>query len=86
MSKGRATESALADLHGVLAREFTRLVQGEEVSPALLNAARQFLKDNNISCEPENNADMQDLIRALPTSDELDAMTLGGGGRNDFRQ
>jgi hypothetical protein len=79
MSNGRATEDALADLHGTLAREFVRIISEGNASPAALNAARQFLKDNNIACEPANNEDMQALVGVIPTTDELDAMTIGGG-------
>lgn len=35
------------------------------VSPALLNTARQFLKDNNIEASPDSK-EMGDLVDSLP--------------------
>jgi hypothetical protein len=40
--------------------------------------ARQLLKDNNISCQIEDNVDMQNLVKSIPTSEDLDAITIGG--------
>ncbi len=76
--KGTAPESALAALHNELTKAFTDRVRSGEASPADLNAARQFLKDNGIACEPDNNPEMQELVKSIPTTDDLDDMVIGG--------
>ena len=62
----RATEETLASLHGALAAHFLERLASGEASTADLNAARQFLKDNSISCVAEENKDMQALSERLP--------------------
>ena len=62
----RATEEALSQLHGALAANFLAKITSGEATPAELNAARQFLKDNSISCVAEENKDMQALSERLP--------------------
>lgn len=42
------------------------------VSPALLNTARQFLKDNNIEASPDSEQ-MHDLVDSLPFENEAKA-------------
>lgn len=76
--KGTAPESALAALHNELAQAFTARIKSGDASPSDLNAARQFLKDNNIACVPDNNPEIQELVKAIPTTDELDGMVIGG--------
>ena len=62
----RATEETLASLHGALAAHFLERIASGRATPADLNAARQFLKDNSISCVAEENKDMQALSERLP--------------------
>lgn len=76
--KGSAPESALAALHNELAKAFTKRIKSGDASPADMNAARQFLKDNDITCEPDNNPEVQALVKSIPTTDELDGMIIGG--------
>jgi len=46
MSNG--TVNDLGELHGLLARTLAEALQSGEATPAHLNVARQFLRDNNI--------------------------------------
>ena len=62
----RATEKVLAELHGALTKTFLAKITSGEATPAELNAARQFLKDNSISCVAEENKDMQAISDRLP--------------------
>lgn len=72
MAGGKASENKLSDLHGILASEFIRRIKNGEASPSDLNAARQFLKDNSISCDGEQNPYMQDLMRDMPDLDSIE--------------
>jgi hypothetical protein len=47
----KASNDAMAELHNALATVLADKLGEEEVQPAMLNVARQFLKDNGI----ENN-------------------------------
>ena len=67
----RATESALGNLHNMLAEEFIQRIRSGKASPSDLNAARQFLKDNNISCDGPQSPRMNSLVDALPDSLEF---------------
>jgi hypothetical protein len=73
----KAPEELLGQLHGELARAFLARVRSGEASPSDLNAARQFLKDNNISCDGPRNADLNALVHSLP--DVLPGDLEGGG-------
>ena len=64
----KADSDQLAGLHGLLAKEFIRRIREGGASPSDLNAARQFLKDNGISCDGPRNADMRTLADDLPDS------------------
>jgi len=86
----KATEEALDNLHGELARELTkRITKGEErielvdcdghvkehtvmhpVGAPTLSVARQFLKDNHVEADPENNKEFGDLVDKLPFIEE----------------
>ena len=59
MSK-KATEDQMSDLHSALALVLADQLKNPEVSPAMLNVARQFLKDNHIDSviEPGNPLDI----------------------------
>jgi hypothetical protein len=62
-----ATERQLGALHGVVATALkTAIVSGgAEVSAAVLGAAITFLKNNNITASPTENAALADLNKAL---------------------
>lgn len=68
----KASEALLGELHGVLAKTWAKKLKEapETLSPAELNAIRQFLKDNGISCDPSNNQDIKDMVDALPDFDK----------------
>lgn len=75
----RASEDALAELHGMMANYFKEAIlqskqTGEPLSPSLLNTVRQYLKDNAIDCVGRNNGDMATIVDNLPIFDE-DATT-----------
>ena len=62
----KAGEEELSNLHGLLANEFARRIREGSASPSDLNAARQFLKDNNISCDGPRNPVMKSIADDLP--------------------
>ncbi len=41
------------------------LEEAREVNPSLLTSATKFLKDNNISCDPEEDAGLSELAQQL---------------------
>ena len=63
---GKATESTLSDLHGIVAEEFINRISKGAATPADLNAARQFLKDNGISCDGPRNPRLNTLMDNMP--------------------
>mgnify|MGYP006440302769 CR=1 FL=1 len=70
MSKANNDELSL--LHSKLAEVLKDKLQDEDVSPAFLNVARQFLKDNNIDSVAENANPMDILKEAeLPFQDNI---------------
>ena len=60
------TVNDLGELHGLLARTLAEHIKSGEATPAHLNVARQFLRDNNIECLGTNNEDIKSLITELP--------------------
>ena len=64
-----ATDRALGDLHAQVATELTKALQsGEEGAPApaaYFGAAIAFLKNNNITASPTENAALADLAKTL---------------------
>ena len=61
-----ATVGDMGELHGILARHLAELLKSGEATPAHLNVARQFLRDNNIECLGTNNEDIKSLVEELP--------------------
>lgn len=60
-------------LHGLqdlLIDEFINRIQSGEATPSDLNAARQLLKDNQISATVTNDNPMANLVNMLPFDDE----------------
>ena len=68
-SDNRASESALAELHGVVAKLLTSRLQSGDASTADINAAIKFLK--GIDCAGSANPDVQDLVANLPTFEDV---------------
>lgn len=68
LPESKADEDVLAQLHGLLTEAFIRRVRSRKATPSDLNAARQFLKDNNISCDGPRNQRLQSLADDLPDS------------------
>ena len=64
MSNG--TVKDMGELHGLLARTLAETIKSGEATPAHLNVARQFLRDNNIECLGTNNEDIKALVEELP--------------------
>lgn len=62
----KAEENTLGNLHGILADEFIRRIKKGDASPSDLNAARQFLKDNGISCDGPKSPQMNTLMDNMP--------------------
>ena len=60
----------LYGLQDLLIDEFIKRIQSGEASPSDLNAARQLLKDNQISAIATDNNPMADLVSILPFDDE----------------
>ena len=63
----KATEGELSELHGLLARFFKgKLLGDQELTAAELGQIRQFLKDNHIEANAEQNPDMLAIAQKLP--------------------
>lgn len=71
MSNSKATEKELSSLHGLLASFFKeKLMSGEPITAAELGQIRQFLKDNGIEANIDQNPDMNSIAQALPEFDD----------------
>lgn len=74
MATKRASEAALSELHAELAQVLTKAVQFKDENgqpqAALLNVARQFLKDNKIEAEAPKGSPLGDLAE-LPVFDDF---------------
>lgn len=64
------TVNGLGDLHVILARALTEAISSGEATPAHLNVARQFLRDNNIECLGASNTDIKALHEELPFDEQ----------------
>lgn len=70
MAKGAANEAVMAKLHNTLAQRFiTLLEEGEEnpelLTPAILSACAKFLKDNDVTFDTEEIAELSALEKRL---------------------
>jgi len=82
VSKQRASEGTLSELHAELAKVLVKAVQFRDPETgqpqaALLNVARQFLKDNKIESEAPKGSPLGDLAD-LPEFDEFPELSHGG--------
>ena len=59
----------LEELHEEMARDLLRRVKTGEATPAELNTARQFLKDNGIEAIPTPDNPLGELTNRLPEFD-----------------
>lgn len=57
-------------LQDLLIDEFIQQIKSGESSPALLNAARQMLKDNGIYATVTKSSPLGELVNLLPFRDE----------------
>lgn len=66
----KATDKAMDELHGALAKVLLDGIKLKDETgkpnSALLNVARQFLKDNGVEVSPGTNPGIMDLTDALP--------------------
>jgi hypothetical protein len=57
-------------LQDLLIDEFIQQIKSGESSPAMLNAARQMLKDNGIYATVTKSSPLGELVNLLPFRDE----------------
>lgn len=62
---GKASQDALADLHGNVAAFLNAIVLTGKASPAFIGAAITFLKNNSITADPATNAALANLSATL---------------------
>lgn len=61
-----ASRKAMSDLHEALAEVLKEEIENPDRSPAVLNVARQFLRDAGIDVDPDNKpAGIKDLESAF---------------------
>ena len=93
MATGKATESKMNDLHGLLCEILIKQVgetvideDGTEiciVSPAILSIAAKFLKDNEITCDVRNDNNMNNLQKLLSKKVRLSDASKAGANIDD---
>lgn len=75
-----ASDKELGDLHGVLAQILAQEIQKENIdkdgnkvrSAAILNVARQFLKDNGIESVGRENENIKELEKVFMPFDQIE--------------
>ena len=65
------SKEKLEQLHEVLTQELLTRIQAGEAAPALLNVARQFLRDNGIESLVLPGSPLNDLLSQLPSFEEM---------------
>lgn len=68
-------------LQDLLTNEFIDRIALGEAEPSLLNAARQYLKDNGVHSALKQDSKMQDLVSVLPFKEEegIDRVVASSG-------
>ena len=78
MAGKTADEEALGNLHGRLAKVMADTLDNMDIADpnaSVLQAIRQFLRDNKIECDGEKNPQMVDLSnKTLPFGDGPDGL------------
>lgn len=69
-NQGKATLTALEDLHGAVATALADKIRSGEFTAADLAVARQFLKDNGIDGIPKEGNGLDKLASSLPKFDD----------------
>jgi hypothetical protein len=64
-------------LQDLLIDEFIQQIKSGESSPALLNAARQMLKDNGIYATVTKSSPLGELVNLLPFRDDSLDLAVG---------
>lgn len=70
--KDESRSIKMEGLQDLLIDTFIDRIQSGDDTPALLNAARQLLKDNNISAAVTKGSPMENLVNILPFDDPTD--------------
>jgi len=70
--KDESRSIKMEGLQDLLIDTFIDRIQSGEDTPALLNAARQLLKDNNISAAVTKGSPLDNLVKILPFDDPTD--------------
>lgn len=70
--KDESRSIKMEGLQDLLIDTFIDRIQNGDDTPALLNAARQLLKDNNISAAVTKGSPMDNLVNILPFDDPTD--------------
>tara|TARA_B100001059_G_scaffold206399_1_gene217160 strand:- start:432 stop:662 length:231 start_codon:yes stop_codon:yes gene_type:complete len=70
--KDESRSIKMEGLQDLLIDTFIDRIQSGDDTPALLNAARQLLKDNNISAAVTKGSPMDNLVNILPFDDPTD--------------
>lgn len=77
MATKRASEDLLGSLHDAVAQDLLMRVQTGEATPAELQAAIKFLKDNGIEALMSSENNLGKLMNALPDFEEdADALSV----------
>lgn len=70
--KDESRSIKMEGLQDLLIDTFIDRIQSGDDTPALLNAARQLLKDNNITAAVTKGSPMENLVNILPFDDPTD--------------
>lgn len=62
----RASENALNELHYLVAEVLANRLRSDECTSADIANAIKFLKENSITCDPDNAPHMDQLVDNIP--------------------
>jgi len=70
--KIKATEEQLSELHRAMVENLLDKIKSGTASSADLNTARQFLRDNGIACDGEDDEEIHEIVKEIPTFEDND--------------
>lgn len=79
MSKGAAPEKKLTELHGALAEAMRAKLAEGDYTASDLGVIRQFLKDNGINAEGDQDESVKSLAADLPEDIDESVVPLRRG-------